>query len=136
MCHVKTRRKKKIYFKTNFRIGTKKLDLVRTSSFYISVLAFRAYGTFKLFVCFSFRRRDILLTEVPCIIIRLGKSFPTRSSATSLPSCTSARPNTPNIGGLRLEPNPPKAKVFHGVLGKTFSDIALYASVSNCVFGQ
>ena len=34
-------------------------------------------------------RRDILLTEVPCIIIQLGKSFSTHSLAFFLPTCTS-----------------------------------------------
>ena len=93
---------------------------------------------FDLFVCF-FMRRDILLTEVPCIIIQLGKSFSTHSSAFFLLTCTTVLGPSINpeytaghilsidniYEGLRLEPNPPKAKVLRGFLGK-HSRVLLY----------
>ena len=79
------------------------------------------------------------MTEVPCIIIQLGRYFLTHSSASFPPNYTSAltkhtlhwdqfpRSAMPNAfkalaiyTGAGLQPNPPKTKVRHRVLGKNF----------------
>ena len=72
-----------LFSKVQFSDWHRTLDLVRTLTF----LAFRAHGTFKLFVCFQHKSR-------------------------------SATPDTFRVSA------------------KTFSDIDIYALVSNCVFGQ
>ena len=86
MCHVKARQKH-LFSKVHFSDWHRTLDLVRTLTFWLSFLAFRAHGTFKLFVCFQHKSRSATTDTF-------------RDSA------------------------------------KTFSGIAIYASVSNCVFGQ
>ena len=86
-CHVKARHKHLFFSKVQFSDWHRILDLVRTLTFWISFLAFRAHGTFKLFVCFRHKSR-------------------------------SATPDT------------------FWDSAKTFSDIAIYASVLNCVFGR
>ena len=86
MCHVKARQKHN-FFKRPISVLAPKSRFSPDVKLLHKFLAFRAYGTFKLFVCFQHKSR-------------------------------SATPDTFKDSA------------------KTFSDIAIYASVSNCVFSQ